>query len=77
MPFRPKVPSASRALRRSGYRTMVHVSAIGADEDAESDYARTKALGEADVLAHMPDAMILRPSIVFGPRISSSTDLPA
>ncbi|WP_300056504.1 complex I NDUFA9 subunit family protein [uncultured Roseobacter sp.] len=46
---------------------LVHVSAIGADAEAASDYARTKAEGEAGVLAHMPGAVILRPSIVFGP----------
>ena len=46
---------------------MVHISAIGADADAESEYSRTKAAGEAGILAHMPDAVILRPSIVFGP----------
>jgi NADH dehydrogenase len=46
---------------------MVHVSAIGADANSSSAYARTKAAGEAAVLAHMPGAMILRPSIVFGP----------
>jgi NADH dehydrogenase len=46
---------------------MVHISAIGADADAQSEYAQTKAAGEAGVLAHMPDAVILRPSIIFGP----------
>lgn len=46
---------------------MVHISAIGADAEAQSEYARTKALGEAAVQAHKPDAVILRPSIVFGP----------
>jgi uncharacterized protein YbjT (DUF2867 family) len=46
--------------------TMVQISAIGADADSESIYARTKAAGEAGVLAHMPNAMILRPSIIFG-----------
>jgi uncharacterized protein YbjT (DUF2867 family) len=45
---------------------MIHVSAIGADLASESDYARSKAAGEAGVLAHMPGAMILRPSVVFG-----------
>lgn len=45
---------------------IVHVSAIGADAEAESAYARTKAEGEAGVIAHMPGAVILRPSIVFG-----------
>ena len=50
-----------------GVARMVHVSAIGADADSGSEYARSKALGEAGVLQHMPDAMILRPSIIFGP----------
>ncbi len=45
---------------------MVHISAIGADADAESRYAQTKAEGEAGVLKFMPDAMILRPSVIFG-----------
>jgi NADH dehydrogenase len=46
---------------------LVHVSAIGADPDAPSHYARSKAMGEQLVLAAMPSATILRPSIVFGP----------
>ncbi|MEP5009364.1 sugar nucleotide-binding protein, partial [Roseobacter sp.] len=45
---------------------MVHISAIGADTASDSDYAQSKAAGEAGVLAHMPGAMILRPSVVFG-----------
>ena len=57
----------ARIAREEGVARMVQISAIGADEDAESDYARTKALGEAAVRDHMPDAVILRPSIVFGP----------
>ncbi|MEM9061760.1 MAG: complex I NDUFA9 subunit family protein [Pseudomonadota bacterium] len=44
----------------------VHISAIGADAESESQYARTKAAGEAAVLEAMPDAVILRPSVVFG-----------
>lgn len=50
-----------------GVARMIHISAIGADAEAESAYARTKAEGEAAVLAHMPEAVILRPSIIFGP----------
>jgi NADH dehydrogenase len=46
---------------------MVHVSAIGADENSASGYARAKAAGEKAVLAAVPSATILRPSIVFGP----------
>jgi len=56
----------ARIAAEEGVARMVHVSAIGADMDSKSDYARTKAEGEAAVLAHMPDAMILRPSVVFG-----------
>jgi NADH dehydrogenase len=46
---------------------MVHVSAIGADENSGAAYARTKWLGEQLVLAATPDASIFRPSIMFGP----------
>jgi uncharacterized protein YbjT (DUF2867 family) len=46
---------------------MVHVSAIGADEQSESSYARSKAAGEKAVLAAVPSATIMRPSVVFGP----------
>ena len=49
-----------------GVQHMVQISAIGADEDSPSEYAQTKARGEASVLAAFPNAMILRPSIVFG-----------
>jgi uncharacterized protein YbjT (DUF2867 family) len=47
--------------------TLVHVSAIGADSESESDYAQTKAEGETRVRAAFPQATILRPSLVFGP----------
>jgi NADH dehydrogenase len=46
---------------------LVHVSAIGADENSASRYARSKAEGERQVLAAEPGAIIARPSIVFGP----------
>jgi len=46
---------------------MVHVSAIGADENSPSAYSRTKAAGEKAVLAAVPSATILRPSLLFGP----------
>lgn len=57
----------ARLAAEAGVARMVHISAIGADIDAESDYASSKAEGEAGVLKHMPQAVILRPSIVFGP----------
>ncbi len=56
----------ARIAAEQGVDRMVHISAIGADMDAASDYSRTKALGEEGVLQHMPNAVILRPSIIFG-----------
>lgn len=50
-----------------GIQRFVQVSAIGADLNAKSDYARTKAEAEAAVREAVPSATILRPSIVFGP----------
>jgi len=49
-----------------GVSRIIHISAIGASADSASRYARTKAEGEAAVLAALPEATILRPSIVFG-----------
>ncbi len=46
---------------------MVHISAIGADEDSSAAYARAKRRGEELVLAASPEATIFRPSILFGP----------
>ena len=46
---------------------LTHVSALGADENSASAYARTKARGEKAVLATEPSAVVFRPSIVFGP----------
>ncbi|SMO94221.1 complex I NDUFA9 subunit family protein [Ruegeria faecimaris] len=56
----------ARLAAAEGVTRMVHISAIGADAEAGSEYSRTKAQGEAGVLAHMPGAMILRPSVIFG-----------
>ena len=50
--------------------SLVHISAIGADENSPSLYARTKAMGEKLVLAAVPSAAIMRPSIMFGPEDS-------
>ncbi|WP_024512948.1 complex I NDUFA9 subunit family protein [Bradyrhizobium sp. ARR65] len=46
---------------------LVHVSAIGANDKSTSAYARTKATGEKAVLATLPSATIMRPSVMFGP----------
>ncbi len=56
----------ARAAAAAGAR-MIQVSAIGADANSPSAYARTKAEGERNVLAACPDAIIMRPSLIFGP----------
>ncbi|MSO64204.1 MAG: complex I NDUFA9 subunit family protein [Alphaproteobacteria bacterium] len=50
-----------------GTRRLVHLSALGADAESASAYARTKVAGEAALRAAFPAAVILRPSVVFGP----------
>ena len=58
---------AARAAAAAGVRHYVQVSAIGADAASPVPYARSKAQGEAAVLAAIPTATILRPSLVIGP----------
>ena len=55
------------AAKAAGARTFVQVSAIGADPEGATAYARAKAAGEAAVLAEFPGATVLRPSVLFGP----------
>lgn len=59
--------AVARAAREAGARRLVHISAIGASASSPARYAQTKAAGEAAVLEEFPGAIILRPSIVFGP----------
>ena len=56
----------ARAAAAAGVQRMVQVSAIGADANSPSEYAKTKAAGEAGVRASLPGATVLRPSLVFG-----------
>lgn len=56
----------ARLAAKAGITRMVHISAIGADPDGASLYAQSKGRGEEAVLEHMPNAVILRPSVVFG-----------
>src|SRR5262252_4956183 len=58
--------TVAAAAARVGAR-LLHVSALGADAQSPSRYARSKAQGEAAVRAACPEAMIFRPSILFGP----------
>jgi NADH dehydrogenase len=59
--------NVAEAAKAAGTRSFVHVSAIGADANSPSRYARSKAAGEAAVREVFPEAVIFRPSVVFGP----------
>jgi uncharacterized protein YbjT (DUF2867 family) len=58
--------AVAEAARAQG-AGFTHISALGASADSASVYARTKARAEKAVLATLPDAVIFRPSVVFGP----------
>jgi NADH dehydrogenase len=59
--------NVASAAKAEGVTRLVHMSALGADAASESKYARTKAEGEAAVREVFPSAVIVRPSVVFGP----------
>ncbi|ANK83976.1 MULTISPECIES: complex I NDUFA9 subunit family protein [unclassified Rhizobium] len=61
--------AVAEAARNAG-ATLTHISAIGANTDSDSGYGRTKGRAEAAILSIKPDAVIFRPSIVFGPEDS-------
>lgn len=56
----------ARLAAAQGISNLVQISALGADAQSASDYGRSKAQGETAVLTHMPAAVILRPSVMFG-----------
>lgn len=56
----------AKAAKAAGAEALVHVSAMAADAESPSDWARTKALGEAAVLEEFPEATIVRPCTLFG-----------
>lgn len=59
--------ASARAAKAARARVFIQMSAIGADASSKSEYARSKAEGEARARANYPGAIVLRPSIVFGP----------
>ncbi|HVI87948.1 MAG TPA: SDR family oxidoreductase [Dongiaceae bacterium] len=61
------------ACRRFGPSIVVHVSAISADPDAGTDYARTRAAAERHLCASLLDWSLLRPSLVYGPGSGGGT----
>ena len=58
--------TVAEAAKAAGVKRLVHMSAIGANPESPSAYARAKALGEVEVQKAFPDAIIIRPSLVFG-----------
>lgn len=62
--------ASAKAARGARARLFIQMSAIGADANSRSGYARSKAEGEARARANFPGAIVLRPSIVFGPEDS-------
>jgi NADH dehydrogenase len=58
--------TVAEQAKAAGVTRLVHLSAIGADLQSGSKYARTKAEGEAAVRDVLPGAVVIRPSIVFG-----------
>jgi uncharacterized protein YbjT (DUF2867 family) len=58
------IASAAAATRASA---LVHMSVLGADPGSESVVSSSRAQGEAAVLAEFPGAVIMRPSLIFGP----------
>ena len=52
--------------RAAGVKTLIHMSALGAATDSPSAYQRAKARGEAEVFKAFPQAIVIRPSLVFG-----------
>lgn len=56
----------AKAAAAAGIERMIQVSAIGASAESASRYAQSKAAGEAAVMAAIPTATVLRPSIIFG-----------
>lgn len=62
--------AVAQATAAAGLTRFVQMSAIGADANSESEYARSKAAGEQAALQAVPEAIVVRPSIVFGPEDS-------
>lgn len=58
--------NVAEAAKAAGARTLLHMSILGADAESPSLFARSRAMGEAEVRALFPEAIIFRPSIVFG-----------
>ncbi|MBU3030028.1 complex I NDUFA9 subunit family protein [Paracoccus marinaquae] len=65
--FEDGAGNIARLSKEMGVARVVHISGLGVDPDSASRYVAAKARGEAAMLAHRPDAVVLRPSVIFGP----------
>lgn len=60
----------AKAAKAAGISNFIQMSALGAAPDSTALYARSKAAGEAAVRAEVPEAIVVRPSVIFGPEDS-------
>jgi len=59
--------NVAEAAAAAGAKRLIHMSILGADANAKSPMARSRAAGEAEAFAAFPDAIVMRPSLIFGP----------
>jgi NADH dehydrogenase len=59
--------NVAAAAKAAGARALLHMSVLGADLNSPSAVASSRAAGEAEVFAAFPSAVVIRPSIIFGP----------
>ena len=52
--------------KKSGVKKFIHISSIGANPNSDSKYSKSKGIAEVKILKAFPEAIIFRPSIVFG-----------
>ncbi|MPY68621.1 MAG: NAD(P)H-binding protein [Alphaproteobacteria bacterium] len=69
--------NVAEACRRHAVRRLAHISGIGSDPASSSSYVRHRGLGEAAVRDGFADAVLLRPSVMFGPDDALLTTLAA
>lgn len=57
----------AKATREAGISNVVHISGIGVDTESDSAYVRSRAQGDAALRDSIPGAVIMQPSVIFGP----------
>ena len=64
---RDGIAALFQACEKAGVRRVVHLSAIGVDREAPTDFSRSKIEGDRALVQRDLDWVILRPSVVLGP----------